>query len=118
MMMMHNDNPTPSMSDTITSQGNATPSINSVASSITMDTLLTTIQDLKKEITTLKGSRNNTINKEINPRTGKPWRRYCWTHGCCTHGSKDCTNKAAGHKDDATFKNRQGGSNKNCLGSG
>ena len=72
MMMIHNDNPPPSMLDTITSQGNAIPSINSVASTITLDTLITTIQDLKKDITTLKGSRNNTINKEINPRTGKP----------------------------------------------
>ena len=41
-------------------------------------------------------------------------RKYCWTHGSCFHSSKQCTNKADGHKDEATFRNRMAGSNKNC----
>ena len=24
-------------------------------------------------------------NALLNPKTGKAWRRYCWTHGCCNH---------------------------------
>ena len=54
-------------------------------------------------------------NSDINPRTGKPWKRYCWTCGCCPHWSRNCPKKAKGHKDNATFKNRMGGSNANCL---
>ena len=39
---------------------------------------------------------------------------YCWTHGGCNHSSQTCQRKAAGHKDGATFDNRQGGSNAYC----
>ena len=119
MMLQYNEGTPPPLTGTIESITSTTPSINSATSTITMDTLLTTIQDLKKEITSLISSKLPTpTNKYINPRTDKPWRRYCWTHGCCTHGSKDYENKSQNHKDDATFKNRQGGSNKNFLVSG
>jgi hypothetical protein len=40
---------------------------------------------------------------------------YCWTHGHCVskhHTSATCTNKAPGHRDDATASNTFGGSNK------
>ena len=56
-----------------------------------------------------------TNTSTVNPRTGKPWRRYCWSCGCCTHWSKNCPQKKSGHKDDATFRNRMAGSNANCL---
>lgn len=94
-------------------------SINSTTSTITLETLMSTIQDLKKEITTLKSNKsNNTTNRDINPRTGKPFKRYCWTHGCCTHHGRDCPDKKTGHKNEANFKNRLGGSNYKCLGTG
>ena len=51
----------------------------------------------------------------VNPRTGRPYKRYCWTHGCCTHWGRECRNKKQGHQDAATFTNRMGGSNKGCL---
>ena len=41
---------------------------------------------------------------------------YCWTHGYRVvrgHCSKSCTNKAAGHKDEATRQNPMGGSTRN-----
>jgi hypothetical protein len=41
---------------------------------------------------------------------------YCWTHGhqCSQHHmSATCSNKAAGHKDDAIASNTMGGSNAN-----
>ena len=53
--------------------------------------------------------------KEMNPKTGKSWRRYCHTHGCCDHWGRTWADKATGRKDDATFWNHMGGSNKNCL---
>ena len=57
------------------------------------------------------------IQEEINPKTGKSFKRYCWTCGCCGHWGKNHPGiKAPEHKDEATFKNRMGGSNKNCLG--
>jgi hypothetical protein len=40
---------------------------------------------------------------------------YCWTHGCIKnkkHTSSTCNNKAEGHIDEATLKNKQGGSTK------
>ena len=40
--------------------------------------------------------------------------KYCWTHGACGHKGKRCKNKAAGHKDEATFSNKMGGSTAFC----
>ena len=51
----------------------------------------------------------------IKPRTGKPYKRYCWSHGCCNHWSRHCNNKNPGHKNEATLKQRMGGSNYTCL---
>ena len=56
---------------------------------------------------------NNKIENQniINPKTGQPYKRCCWTCGCCPW-SKNCLRKAKGHKDEATFKNRMGGTTK------
>ena len=53
--------------------------------------------------------------KNINPKTGKPWKRYYHAHGCCDHWGRNCTDKCPNHKDKATFQNRMGGSNFMCL---
>jgi hypothetical protein len=92
-----------------------------------------TIQQLTKQLLNLQTQLNNLtmVNQNqtyqgnlkdknpqlniINPRTGQPYRRYCWTCGCCPHWSKNCPKKSKGHKNEATFSNRMGGSNKNCL---
>ena len=111
-------------------QSFTTESANSVSTMTSMESLLTLIKNLEKKVdninkpssavTTTSSSRdknnNNTTgnNNNINPKTGLPWKRYCWTCGCCTHWSKNCTIKAPGHQDQATFKNRMGGSNRNC----
>ena len=29
--------------------------------------------------------------------------KYCWTHGACSHDSRECPGKAAGHQSSATF---------------
>lgn len=80
--------------------------------------LLTSLQN---KVEALSKSQNMTSNTRLsgeqdlpttNPNTGKTYRRYCWTHGCTSHWGRQCKNKKAGHKDDATFKNRMGGSDK------
>ena len=40
--------------------------------------------------------------------------KYCWTHGNCAHTSAECETRTEGHRADATFVNRQGGSTNNC----
>ena len=39
---------------------------------------------------------------------------YCWTHGGSNHGSGACNRRAPGHRAEATFANRMGGSNAYC----
>ena len=58
----------------------------------------------------------STETSLVNPKNGKAWRRYCWTCGCCDHWGRFCSNRKPGHKVDATFKNRLGGSTKGVLG--
>jgi hypothetical protein len=40
--------------------------------------------------------------------------KYCWTHGGCNHSSANYSRQAEGHKADATFASRKGGSNAFC----
>ena len=86
--------------------------------------LLRLIESLTKEIKLLKAKSvfspsTSSDDKDdlptINPRTNQPYKRYCWTHGCGSHWGDRCRNPKPGHKPDATFKNRMGGSNKGCL---
>ena len=113
LMFQQHDPPIPEVASTTSG------SANSMASSITLDTLINTIKGLQHDITTLENTPSTPpSNSEINPKTGKPWKYYYWTHGCCPHSSKSCPDKMTGHKDEVTFKNRLGDSNKNCLDSG
>ena len=88
--------------------------------------LLKVIENLKKQVNALRSKLNQPGNgwtntdsapPTINPKTGKAFKRYCWTCGCCDHCSSNHPGvKAPGHDNSATFKDRKGGSNKNCLG--
>ena len=40
-------------------------------------------------------------------------RKYCWTHGLCSHNGRECSNPAQGHQQDATLENRMGGNTRN-----
>ena len=44
----------------------------------------------------------------------KQTNKYCWTHGGCNHTSSECNARANGHKENATFDDRKGGSNAFC----
>ena len=96
----------------------ATNTVQYLPSSDTIDQLLATVRDLsaKVENLTSKNQQYKNVRNDINPRTGKPYKQYCWSCGCCTHWGRNCPNKKKGHKDEATFKNRIGGSNENCIG--
>ena len=81
-----------------------------------VDQLTKLVSELQRDIRQLKPrSTPSSSSTEFNPKTGKPWRRYCHTHGCCNHWGRNCKNKASGHKDNATFRNRMGSNDDNCL---
>jgi hypothetical protein len=55
----------------------------------------------------------NTSDRRVRlPRTIVT--KYCWTHGGCGHKSGDCKNPGTGHKRDATFASKKGGSTEYC----
>ena len=57
------------------------------------------------------GDGNTNRKTADNPQfTRRKTDKYCWTHGGCAHNSADCTAKAPGHRDTATFSNKIGGS--------
>ena len=74
------------------------------------NTLMRKFEELSAELATLK----QTTERKSRSRTSRTPKRYCWSCGCCPHWGKNCENKKTGHKDDATFLNRKGGSDENC----
>ena len=62
-----------------------------------------------------KDKQQTSPTDKINPKTGKQWRRYCWSCGCCDHWGRNYAEKKSGHKDNATFRNRMDGSDKDCF---
>ena len=109
-----------------------TPSAANIASDQVLKQLLEGFNDLKIKVDSLASNQNSTGGRKrngrdnegrgnntlstVNPRTGLPHERYCWSCGCCTHWGKNCPNKKPGHQDDATFKNRKNGNTQGCLG--
>ena len=91
--------------------------VNSV-SNLNLDELIKAIQGLQKEVKILKSNKKNDSDNSNNNNSNKKKRRkprldtskYCWSCGAWNHISADCKNKKSGHKDEATFKNRMGGS--------
>jgi hypothetical protein len=80
----------------------------------TMETKLKTLKKelaatktlLEKAITMMKPCNNRQLNNKTNGIG------YCWTHGIVlnpSHNSKNCCNKAPGHKNEATIDNMLGG---------
>ena len=85
----------------------------SSTSDIVMKELLETIKTLTTEVAAVKSSVGKNKSKKKDKKSNGDL--YCWTHGLCRHKGSDCNNKATGHKDDATFTDRKGGSVKNCF---
>ena len=74
-------------------------------------TLLKKFAELTAELSELKQGMGQRTSRSSHGRTPK---RYCWTCGCCAHWGRDCEAKRPGHKDAASFKDRKGGSDKDC----
>ena len=78
-----------------------------------MQTELTTLRDSSQGST--PGKRKTNRKTPDNPSfTRRKTDKYCWTHGGCTHESKDCMAKAQGHQNNATFSDKKGGSKAFC----
>ena len=87
-------------------------------SKVTNAQLFTFLKTLQNKVDRLENNKPSThieTTSTISPRTGKYFKHYCFSCGCCPHWRKHCPTKKSGHKNDATFKNRMGGSNENCM---
>ena len=95
------------------------------ANSTTQDSIqlemLKILQQLQQQLSMSSPPNSNSTNCRRSKKTPddatffrRVTNKYCWTHGGCGHESKECRAKANGHKDDATFENRQPGSNAFC----
>ena len=94
--------------------------------------LIAAIQDLQTQIRDLSTNANRNSGgagrgrgrgrggyqgRGYNPnhRRGRTiTSKYCWTHGACAHDSTSCNTPAEGHKNEATFDNKMGGSTAYC----
>ena len=82
------------------------------------------LADVDRRLTTTTGSAGfhsaNKATEKTPPKSDAAVAdtaplSYCWTHGSSKnvkHTSKTCENKAEGHDDDATMKDKKGGSTK------
>jgi len=62
---------------------------------------------------------NNNNSQRRNNTNGRSRGRlntskYCWSHGACAHDSSTCRDQKEGHKAEATFSNKMGGSTAYC----
>ena len=79
--------------------------------------MIAAIKDLQKEIKDLKSSKNKSNTAQGHSRgytTRHNKSKYCYTHGACAHEGKFCKKKRQGHKDDASFDDKMGGSTAYC----
>ena len=110
MALAEKEPPTDTLTTTETTQkGEA----NSVTSDLTLQTLQNQMELMTQMMETMKIMQNSqtvqTTKKKRNPNQ----RKYCWTHGLCSHSGADCRSPAEGHKAEATLQNRMNGSVKN-----
>ena len=88
-----------------------------------LDSLATQMASINTAINNLTQTNNNSNANRLNysrnnnnNRTNYAVNGYCWTHGYkvgTTHSSTTCSNKAEGHKDNATSANTMNGSTAN-----
>ena len=83
---------------------------NNVSNNQEIAQLLREMQEMKNTIKNLTLTNQQTKNKQVkkernnvNPKNGLPWKRYCWSCGCCDHWGRNCPTKKTGHKNEATF---------------
>ena len=74
---------------TATTESSQEASMNNVSTAPSNTTTTTLLQMIEKLSTKVDELKRQSTNKDINPRTGKKFKRYCWTCGCCPHWGKD-----------------------------
>ena len=94
--------------------------INNITGTVGNSDIGTILKDIQTRLTNMEQGQCRVIPKTAGNKTNWDgpafWTKpgfeyeYCWTHGVCRHKGKGCPNKRKGHKDDATFDNRMGGS--------
>lgn len=97
---------------------NALASVNYATTTVQPAHLLPLLTQLQTQLSQLvlqnpprnHRNRNRNQNPTTEPRTRNDISKYCWSHGACAHNGSDCRNKKPGHKDNATFANKLGGS--------
>ena len=75
------------------------------------------MQSMMLQLQTQLQNQQNTSNAQAPspaPRQKQIRDKYCWTHGAGKHDGYGCTRPAVGHKKEATFENKMGGSQKHC----
>lgn len=76
----------------------------------------TKVENLVKENATLKQIQfTPVVNHNVIPRIGCTFKCYWHSCGCCLCWGQNFPSKKAGHKNDATFQDRIGGRDKNCM---
>ena len=68
------------------------------------------MQTMQCQLATNASQRSNPPTSNRNTRIHRNASKYCWSHGACAHWGSECTNKKQGHIDDATSRDRKGGS--------
>ena len=79
---------------------------------ITDNVQMKMLQILERLDKKLDGQAPKKTNKRRYTRNNTS--KYCWTHGACGHPGSESKNKKPGHKDEATFANKMGGSTFLC----
>ena len=93
------------------------PSMNTVSSDKVMLEMMKLLKEIKDDMKDVKSNNNKQKrNSQNNDNNNTRYRRdkYCWSHGACNHDSKNCRKRLQGHKEEATFNDRMGGSDKFC----
>jgi len=94
----------------VEANANLTASLATLTSSLASLTAAFTLLSTGKPMPTPPPAAPKNRNRNLQPNG------YCWTHGYRVglgHSSKTCTNKAEGHKENATRANIMGGSTAN-----
>ena len=112
-----NSTPTPAEK---TNRSSPISTLSQANSAVATNDLLQMVLQLQTQILTISkpgGNTNAGANNAKKPKSTyirNQTNKYCWSHGACGHEGKYCRNKKDGHKDNATFGNKMGGSTDYC----
>ena len=110
------------MSSTANGSNTSTEVVNSIKENQMQVEMLKVLKAMQEELNKLKRGTNTSSSTKKGRKTPdnasfsrNTTDKYCWTHGGCAHESANCNAKAPGHKDNATFENKMGGSKAFCT---